>query len=128
MFDRNRWVKVFKVEDTMKKKRDEKAFCLNDVKGMSLSTDDINDDVKGCNGLAIKRSIVLMKRKLCLRITTKLGNSKRQHWSWQKKKNEVGPIFLKNPKKKKKKRKEERRRRKYFFFYLHIKPQKHFIC
>ena len=107
----------------MKKKRDEKAFCINDVKGMSLSTDDINDDVKGCNGLAIKRSIVLMKRKLCLRITTKLGNSKRQHCSWQEKKNEVGPIFRKNPKKKEKKRKEKRRRRKYFFFFfffLHI--------
>ena len=106
----------------MKKKRDEKAFCINDVKGMSLSTDDINDDVKGCNGLAIKRSIVLMKRKLCLRITTKLGNSKRQHCSWQEKKMKWGPFFEKTQKKKKRKekRKEEGENTFFFFFFLHI--------
>ena len=105
----------------MKKKRDEKAFCINDVKGMSLSTDDINDDVKGCNGLAIKRSIVLIKRKLCLRITTKLENSKRQHCSWQEKKNEVGPIFRKNPRKKKiKEKRKEEGENTFFFIYLHI--------
>ena len=102
----------------MKKKRDEKAFCINDVKGMSLSTDDINDDVKGCNGLAIKRSIVLIKRKLCLRITTKLGNSKRQHCSWQEKKNEVGPIFRKNPKKKRKEKRKEEGENTFFFICI----------
>ena len=112
----------------MKKKRDEKAFCINDVKGMSLSTYDINDDVKGCNGLAIKRSIVLMKRKLCLRITTKLGNSKRQHCSWQEKKMKWGPFFEKTREKKKEKKREKKKEKILFFFLFAYKPQKHFIC
>ena len=86
MFGRNRWVKVFEEEDTVKKKRNEKAFYASDVKGISLSTDDINDDVKGCNGSAIKIGIVLIKQKLCFKITAKPGNSKRQHYSWKERK------------------------------------------
>jgi len=74
---------VFGEEDTVKRKGNEKMFCTNDGKGKSLNTDDINDDVKGCNESAIKRSIILMKRKLCFRITAKLENSKRQHYSQQ---------------------------------------------
>ena len=33
----------------------------------------------------------LMKRKLCFKITAKLGNSKRQHCSWQEKKKRIEP-------------------------------------
>ena len=83
MFDRNRWVKVFEEEDTVKKKGNEKTFYTNDGKGMSLSTNDNKDNVKGYNGSAAKRSIVLMKQKLRFRITTKLGNLTRQHYSQQ---------------------------------------------
>ena len=121
MFDRNRWVKVFEEEDRMKKKRDEKAFCICDVKGMSFSTDDINDDVKGCNGSVIKKGIVLMKRKLCFKITTKLGNSKRKHYSWQEeKKMKWGPLFEKTQKKKKRKKKKRREKKEKILFFIHI--------
>ena len=65
----------------VKKKGNEKTFYTNDGKGMSLSTNDNKGDVKGSNWLAIKRSIVLMKQGLCFRITAKLGNLKRQHYS-----------------------------------------------
>ena len=65
----------------VKKKRNEKEFCVSDANGINLSIDDINDDVKGFNGSAIKKGIVLMKRNMCFRITAKLGNSKRQHYS-----------------------------------------------
>ena len=71
-------------------------FLANDGKGINLSTNDSKDDVKGCNGSATKRSIVLMKQKLCFRITVRLGNSKRQHCSQQ----EIirrGPTVRKNP-------------------------------
>ena len=67
----------------MKKRENEKAFCANNGKGMSLSTNENKDDVKGYNGSATERSIVLMKQKLRFRITTKLGNPKRQHCSQQ---------------------------------------------
>ena len=50
---------------------------------MSLSTTDNKDDVKGCNGSAVKRSIVLMKQKLRFKIIAKLENSKRKRCSWQ---------------------------------------------
>ena len=86
IFGRNRWVRMFEEEDTVKKKGNEKTFYTNDGKGMSLSTNDNKGDVKGCNGSAIKRSIVLMKQKLCFRITAKLGNLKSQHCSQQERK------------------------------------------
>ena len=38
IFGRNKWVRVFEEENTMKKKRNEKTICTNDGKGMSLST------------------------------------------------------------------------------------------
>lgn len=47
MFDWSRWVEVFEEEDAVKKKRNEKAFCVSDVKRISLNTGDINDDMKG---------------------------------------------------------------------------------
>ena len=74
---------MFGEEDTVKRKGNEKMFCTNDGKGKSLNTDDINDDVKGCNGSAIKIGIVLIKQKLCFKITAKLENSNRQHYSQQ---------------------------------------------
>ena len=39
----------------------------------------------------------LMKRKLCFKITAKLGNSKRQRCSWQERKKKLrwGPLFKK---------------------------------
>ena len=77
---------MFGEEDMTKRKGNEKTFYTNDGKGISLNTDDINDDVKGCNESAIKRSIVLMKRKLCFRITAKLGNLKRRYCSRQERK------------------------------------------
>ena len=46
----------------------------------------------------------LMKQKLCFRIVTKLGNSKRQHYSWQEEKNKVGPLFEKVHEEKEKKK------------------------
>ena len=52
--DRSGWVKVFEEKDTVKKKRNKKAFCVSDVKGKSLSIDDINADTKGCNGSSIR--------------------------------------------------------------------------
>ena len=76
-------MKVFEEEDTVKKKGNEKTFYTNDGKGMSLSTNDNKDNMKGCNGSTIKRSIVLMKQKLCFRITAKLGNPKNQYYSCQ---------------------------------------------
>ena len=86
IFGQNRLVRVFEEEDMVKKKGNEKTFCSNDGKGIILSTNDNKDDVKGCNGLAVKRSIVLMKQKMCFRIIAKLGNSKRQHSSRQERK------------------------------------------
>ena len=105
----------------MKKKENEKTFYTNDGKRMSLSTNDNKDDVKGCNGSAVKGSIVLMKQKLCFRITAKLGNPKRQHCSRQERK--WGRAhYLKNPAKKKKIKKE---RKDFLFIY---EPHKRFIC
>ena len=79
-------MREFEEKDTVRKKGNEKTFCANDGKGISLSTNDNKDDVKGCNGPAVKRSIILTKQKLCFRITAKLGNSKRQHCSRQERK------------------------------------------
>ena len=59
---------------------------MNDGKGKNLSTKDNKSEVKGGNGLAVKRSILLMKQKLCFRITAKLGNSKGQPYSWRERK------------------------------------------
>jgi len=70
----------------VKEKGNEKMFLANDGRGISLSTNNNKDDVKGCNGSVVKRSIILMKQKLCFKITAKLGNSKRQHYSQQERK------------------------------------------
>lgn len=79
-------MRVFEEEDMVKKKGNEKTFCVNERKGISLSTNDNKNDVKGCNESVVRRSIILMKQKLCFRITAKLGNTKRQHYSRQERK------------------------------------------
>ena len=62
-----------------------------------------------------------MKRRLCFRITAKLGNSKRQHYSWQEKKIYIyilaeGPLFEKIREEKE----EGKTKRTGKSFYLHM--------
>ena len=58
--------------------------------------------MKGSNGPAIKRSDILNEAKLCFRIIAKMGNLKRQAYSWQKRKQggvhylKKRPIFYKS--------------------------------
>ena len=71
-----------------------------------------------------------MKRRLCFRITAKLGNSKRQHYSWQEKKIYIyiyilaGVHYSKKPVKKKKKE----RQKGQGSLLLAYEPQECFIC
>ena len=44
-----------------------------------LYTQFINASMKGGDGSAIRKMMKLMKRRLCFKITAKLGNPKRQH-------------------------------------------------
>ena len=65
IFDWHRLVRMFWGRRHSEGKGNEKKFWANNGKGTSLSINDNKDDVKGCNRLAVKRSIVLMKQKLC---------------------------------------------------------------
>ena len=74
-----------------------------------------------------------MKRRLCFRITAKLGNLKRQHCSWQEKKKKYIYIYIymkvrvhcsKKPAKKKKKERQKGQGSLLFAYEL----QKCFIC
>ena len=49
-----------------------------------LNTQVINAGTKGSDGSTIRKGMKLMKRRLCLKITAKLGNLKGQHCSRQK--------------------------------------------
>ena len=110
LFDWNRLVRMFWGRRQGEGKGNEKKLWANDGKGINLSNDS-KDDVKGCNRSVVKRSIVLMKQKLCFRITAKLGNSKRQYCSWQERK--LGRANCsKNPAKK------EREKRKRLFIHI----------
>ena len=61
-----------------------------------------------------------MKRRLCFRITTKLENSKRQHFSRPKKKR-AGPTIQKSPRRKRKEEdKEEEKIEKKKIFFVRI--------
>ena len=73
-------------EDETVKGKEKKKLWKNDEKEKKEETKDNKSDVKGSNESAVKRSIVLMKRRLCFRITAKLRNSKRQVCSWQERK------------------------------------------
>ena len=75
------WWRGFGKEDTVRRGEWKRHSERMMGKGISLSINDNKDDVKGCNRSVVKRSIVLMKSKLCFRIIAKLGNSKRQHCS-----------------------------------------------
>ena len=46
-------MKVFEREEAVKKRENQKVFCVSDVKGICLSTN-INADTKGCNGPSIR--------------------------------------------------------------------------
>ena len=61
-----------------------KEFVFGLQRDSPLNTQVINADTKGGDGLAIRKGMKLMKRWLCFKITTKLGNSKGQHCSRQK--------------------------------------------
>ena len=63
-----------------------KEFVFETRRDSFLNTQVINADTKEGNGSAIKMGMKLMKQRLCFRITAKLGNSKRQHYSRQEKK------------------------------------------
>ena len=56
----------------------------------------------------------LIKQKLCFRITAKLGNSKKQHYSWQEKKQSWGHCLKKLAKKKKRRRKDREKKKSLF--------------
>ena len=73
-------------EDETVKGNEKKSLWENDEEKKNKETEDNKSDRAGSNGSAVKRSIVLMKRRLCSRITAKLGNSKRQVYSWQERK------------------------------------------
>ena len=47
-------MRVFEGEDEVKKGKGRKCFVSSDMKGMSLSTNVINADTKGCVGSPIR--------------------------------------------------------------------------
>ena len=47
-------MKVYKGEEAVKKRENKKAFRVSDVKGICLSINDINTDMKRCNGSSIR--------------------------------------------------------------------------
>ena len=79
-------------------KEGRKEFWENDSERKIPRAKDNKSDMKGGNESTVKRSIELMKQKLCFRITNKLGNSKGQPCLWQ----ERHPLFRKPAKKEKK--------------------------
>ena len=77
---------------------EKKEFVFETRRDSFLNTQVINAGTKEGDGLAIRMGMKLMKRRLCFRITAKLGNLKRQHCSQQEKKNiymRMGPLFKK---------------------------------
>ena len=87
---------------------EKKEFVFEKRRDSFLNTHVINVGTKEGDGLAIRMGMKLMKRRLCFRITAKLGNSKRQPYSWQEKKKKIyiyiweGVHYLKKPVKEKK--------------------------
>ena len=61
-----------------------KEFVFGLQRDSLLNTQVINAGTKGGDGSAIRKRMKLMKQWLCFKITAKLGNSKRQHYSRQK--------------------------------------------
>ena len=60
---------------------EKKEFVFEKRRDSFLNTHVINVGTKEGDGLAIRMGMKLMKRRLCFRITAKLGNLKRQHCS-----------------------------------------------
>ena len=58
-----------------------KEFVFETQKDSFLNAQVINANTKEGDGSAIKIGMKIMKQRLCFRITAKLGNSKRQHYS-----------------------------------------------
>ena len=61
-----------------------KEFVFGLQRESLLNTQDINASTTGSDGSTIRKGMKLMKRRLCLKITAKLGNLKGQHCSRQK--------------------------------------------
>ena len=60
-----------------------KRSLCSDCKGtFFLNAWVINSSMKGSDGSAIEKRMKLMKRRLCLKITAILGNSKSHYCSW----------------------------------------------
>ena len=74
-----------------------KEFVFETQRDSFLNAQVINAGMKEGDGSAIRRGMKLMKRRLCFRITAKLGKSKGQHCSRQEKKKIYieGPLFKK---------------------------------
>ena len=76
-----------------------KEFVFETQRDSFLNAQVINAGIKEGNESAIRRGMKLMKRRLCFRITAKLGNSKGQHCTRQEKKKCIyiyrGPLFKK---------------------------------
>ena len=60
-----------------------KEFVFGLQRDSLLNTQVINAGMKGGDRSTIRKGMKLMKRRLCFKITTKLGNLKRQHCSRQ---------------------------------------------
>ena len=61
-----------------------KEFVFGLQRDSLLNTQVINAGMKGDNGSTIRKRMKLMKQQMCFKIIAKLGNSKKQHCSWQK--------------------------------------------
>ena len=66
-----------------------KEFVFEARRDSFLNAQVINAEMKEGDRSAIRMGMKLMKRRLCFRITAKLGNSKRQHYSRQEKKKKL---------------------------------------
>ena len=60
-----------------------KEFVFETRRDSFLNAQVINAGTKGSDRSAIRKGMKLMKRRLCFKITAKLGNSKGQHCSRQ---------------------------------------------
>lgn len=75
----------------MKRKEEEESYKKNDGKGKSPRTKDNKSDMIRGNGSTVKRSIVLMKQKLCSKIIAK-SRIRRDNLVHGKKGNKAGPA------------------------------------
>ena len=100
----------------------EKMFVFGVRREFLLNTNVINTDTKGYDGSAIGWGMKLMKRWLYFKITAKLGNSKRQHCSWQEKyihMYKLGSTVWKSPRKKR--RRKDRKDREVFYSHMNCR-------